>query len=136
MISRVAGSFSPRVSSLVRRLLASLTIWICLIGMVQPALACGLDCCPKRSPAPYIQQTSSAAIADDCCCARSTAASSPWVAAQPRKAPDQVASSPVSFGCAADTLIAQRPIQSASVVLTDYRGNQSLTYLRTARLRL
>jgi len=41
----------------------------------------------------------------------------------------------VSFGSAADTLIAQRPIQPASVVLTDYRGNQSLTYLRTARLR-
>jgi len=106
--------------------------------MVQPALACGLraDCCPKRFPAPYIQQTSAATIADDdCCSARSTAAPSPWVAAQPRTAPDQTASSPVSFGSAADTLIAQRPIQPASVVLTDYRGNQSLTYLRTARLR-
>jgi hypothetical protein len=107
--------------------------------MVQPAFACGLraDCCPKRSPAPYIQPKSAAAIADDdCCCARSTAAPSPWVAAQPRKAPDQTASSPASSGSAAETLIAQRPIQSASVVLTDYRGNQSLTYLRTARLRL
>jgi len=42
----------------------------------------------------------------------------------------------VSFGSAADTLSAQRPLQSASVVLTDYRGNRSLTYLHTARLRL
>lgn len=123
---------------MVRRLLAPLTLWICLLGMVQPALACALraDCCPKPSPAPYIQQTSAAAIADDdCCSARSTAASSPWVAAQPRKAPDQTASAPASFDFRDDTLLAQRPIQPASA-LTDYRGNESLTYLRTARLRL
>src|SRR5579864_3626848 len=107
--------------------------------MVQPALACGLrtDCCPERSQASYIQQTSAATIAnDDCCSARSTTASAPWVAAQPRKAPDQAASAPASFDIRVDTLIAQRPIQPASAGLTDYRGNESLTYLRTARLRL
>ncbi len=125
---------------MVRRLIASLTVWTCLFGMIQPALACapgGDYCCPKGSPAGRIDQaTVPAAIAvDDSCCAPQAIKSSPCVAAQPRKA-DQGASPPASMGAPVDLLVAQLPTRAALLLRTDYRRNESLTYLRTARLRL
>jgi len=124
----------------MRRLITSLTVWICLLGMVQPAPACApsADCCPKGSPAAGIEQaTVPAAIAlDNCCCARQASTSSPWVAAQPHKALDQGAGPPASMGASLDLLVAQLPTRAAPLLRTDYRRNESLTYLRTARLRL
>ena len=108
--------------------------------MVQPALACAPagDCCPKGSPATGVEQAPApAAIAvDNCCCARQAITSSPWVAAQPRKALDQGAGPPASLGPSVDLPAAQLPTQAAPLLRTDYRRNESLTYLRTARLRL
>src|SRR5437763_4422027 len=53
------GPFSgmgPEVALVVRRLIASLVLVACLLGIVQPALACAnsasrTDCCPAGSPA-------------------------------------------------------------------------------------
>jgi hypothetical protein len=126
---------------LVRRLITCLTVWICLLGMIQPALACAPsgDCCPKGSPAADSvgNATVPAAIAvDGCCCAHQAITTSPWVAAHPRKALDQGAGPPASIAASIDLLVAQLPTRAAPLLLTNYRRNESLTYLRTARLRL
>ncbi len=125
---------------MVRRLITSLTVWICLLGLIQPALACAspADCCPKGS-AGGIEQSSvpGANAVDGCCCVQQARASSPWVAAQPLKAPDHRASPPASPGVEFDVLVSQRAAtQAALLVRADYRSNHSLTYLQTARLRL
>jgi hypothetical protein len=119
----------------------SLTIWLCLLGMIQPALACAPvpdGCCPQGTPARGIEHATipAASATDDCCCARQVLTSSVRVAAQPRKAPDQSSSPPASPGAPAGALIAQLPNEAAPLAHADYRGNESLTYLRTARLRL
>jgi hypothetical protein len=124
---------------LVRRLISYLTLWICLLGLIQPTLGCTArtDCYPTRSPALRIEQITTPSItADDCCSARCALASSPWVVAQPRKAPDQATSPPALHGAPADVSVPRRVIHAGPPVLADYHGNESLTYLRTARLRL
>jgi hypothetical protein len=108
--------------------------------MAQLALACAPtgNCCPHGFPAGSIEQaTVPAAVAvDDCCCARQAITSSPWVAAQPRKALDQGAGPHASVAASVDLLVAQLPTHAATLLRTDYRRDESLTYLRTARLRL
>ena len=124
---------------MVRRLFTTLMLWTCLLGMVQPTLACGLgtDCCPKGSASTYVEQATLQAVADDSCCAAQPAlASSPSVVAQPRKALDRAAGSPSLLTAPAAVPASRSVPQAASLVLTDYRGDFSLTYLHTARLRL
>lgn len=124
---------------MVRRLFTTLTLWTCLLGMIQPTLACGLgtDCCPKGSASTQIEQTTLQAAADDSCCAAQPAlASSPSVVAQPRKALNWDAGSPSLLTAPIAITVARSVLHVASLVLTDYRGDFSLTYLHTARLRL
>ena len=119
---------------MLRRLFTSLMLWGCLLGMVQPTLARGpcTDCCPGCT-----DQSTVPAVADDgCCAARPALPSSPSVVAQPRKALDRAAGSPSLLAALAAVPIARPVLQIAPVALTNYRGDFSLTYLHTARLRL
>ena len=118
-----------------RRLIISMTLVACLLGIVQPALAC--DCCPKGSAPGCIEQSAAWGInSNDCCAAAATLVSSPWVTAQTRHALDQATGSPGLFAAPANVPIAQQLLHRAPVRLGGYRNNESLTYLRTARLRL
>jgi hypothetical protein len=112
---------------------------VCLLGMIQPAFACGpgTDCCPRGSASGCIEQPTVPAVsADDCCAAQPNLAASSWVVAQPRKLSDGAVASPALFGPPADVPVAQSVLQVAPLFLTDYRADASLTYLHTARLRL
>ena len=124
---------------MVRRLFITLILWTCLLGMIQPTLACGLgtDCCPKGSASTHVQQATLSAVEDaSCCTAQPALASSPLVVAQPRKALDRAAGSPSLFVAPATVPTSRSVPYVASIVLTDFRGDSSLTYLHTARLRL
>lgn len=124
---------------MVRRLITSLMLSACLLGMIQPAFACGpgTDCCAKGSASGCIEQITVPAVsADDCCAAQPTLAASSWVVAQPRKSSAQAVTSPTLFGPPADVPVAQSALRVASLFLTEYRADASLTYLHTARLRL
>jgi hypothetical protein len=112
---------------------------VCLLGMIQPAFACGpgTDCCAKGSASGCVEEpTVRAVLADDCCAAQPTLAASSCVVAQPRRSSYHAVASPALFGPPAGVPVAQSVLQVAPLFLTDYRADASLTYLRTARLRL
>ena len=114
-------------------------LWGCLLGMIQPTLACGpsTDCCPKGSASSCIEPSTVPAVAaDGCCAAQPTLASAPWVVAQPRKSLDRAAGFPSLLSAPAAVPVARPVLQIAPFVVTDYRADFSLTYLHTARLRL
>ena len=124
---------------MIRRLITTLTLWTCLLGITQPTLACGpcSDCCPRGFPSdPFGQLAGQAAAANDCCAAKPTLAALPQAVAQPRKAADQGTGSPALAGAAANIRVAHTRFRPTLPALADYRSNESLTYLRTARLRL
>lgn len=124
---------------MVRRLFTTLILSVCLLGVVQPTLACGpgTDCCPRGSASVCIEPPTVPRVsADDCCAAKPTLAASSWVVAQPRKSSDPTVASPALFGPPADVLAAQSALQVTPLFLTEYRADASLTYLHTARLRL
>jgi hypothetical protein len=124
---------------LVRRLITTLMLWACLLGVIQPTLACGpgTDCCPKGSASTCAERTTAPAVAADSCCAsRPALASYPSVVAQPRKSLDRAAGFPSLLTAPAAVPIARSVLQVAPLAHADYRGDFSLTYLHTARLRL
>jgi hypothetical protein len=128
----------------VRRLIASMVLVACLLGIVQPALAytnCAsrTDCCPAGSPAGCAEQlclASPCVEAGSCCALR--AASTPSVSAvRPRTASEHA--SGVSPAIAPPTVVPvgqHLPELRVPVVQIPDHVNQSLTYLLTARLRL
>jgi hypothetical protein len=123
----------------VRRLITTLMLWGCLLGMIQPTLGCGpgTDCCPQESISGCTQQSTVPTVAADGCCATGPAlASSAWVVAQPRKSLDRAAGCPSLLSAPAAVPVSRSVLQAAPLALTDYRGDFSLTYLHTARLRL
>jgi hypothetical protein len=126
----------------VRRFLTSLLLWTCLLGIVQPGFACAsqTDCCQSGSTGGCGGQPDPAAsgVGTDNCCAIQTNAPP---AASIRARPDQPQLHSSGAPVAADFTRVELP--------TDPRGwtplrraightvfDQSLTYLRTARLRL
>jgi len=121
----------------VRRLIASMVLVACLLGIVQPALAytnCAsrTDCCPAGSPAGCAEQM---CLASPCVQAD---ASMPSVSAvRPRTAPEHA--SRVSPAIAPPTVapIGQHlpELRMPAAEIPDHI-NRSLTYLLTARLRL
>lgn len=122
---------------MVRRLIASMVLVACLLGIVQPALAytnCAsrTDCCPAGSPAGCAEQM---CLASPCVQAD---ASMPSVSAvRPRTAPEHA--SGVSPAIAPPTVapIGQHlpELRMPAAEIPDHI-NRSLTYLLTARLRL
>src|SRR5438067_12398541 len=111
---------------MVRRLITTLMLWGCLLGMIQPTLGCGpgTDCCPKGSASSCIEPSTVPAVAaDGCCAAQPTLASAPWVVAQPRKSLDRAAGFPSLLSETADVPVARPVLQFAHFVLTDYRAD-------------
>src|SRR2546430_11332796 len=98
------GPFSgmgPEVALVVRRLIASLVLVACLLGIVQPALACAnsasrTDCCPAGLPAGAGEQMrpASASIEAYGCCALRAAISPSVAAVRARTAQGHASGSP------------------------------------------
>ena len=122
---------------MVRRLIASMVLVACLLGIVQPALAytnCAsrTDCCPAGSPAGCAEQM---CLASPCVQAD---ASTPSVSAvRPRTAPEYASGvSPAIALPTAAPIWQHLPEVRMRVAQIPDHVNQSLTYLLTARLRL
>ena len=129
---------------MVRRLFASSVVLACLLGILQPAVACAAacashtDCCPGGSLAgsgEQLHQPSPSVQASRCCELRPAIATS--VSAIGGRT-DQGHASGSSAAIALPALIpVGRPPQElrAPAQIPDH-FDESLTYLRTARLRL
>ena len=128
---------------MVRRLIASMVVLACLLGILKPAIACAdcvsrTDCCPAGSSADcgaQMRGTSPCAQASSCCALR--AAISPSVSALGIRATQGHASGPSAIALPVTVRVGQYPreLQTPTAQIPD-PINESLTYLRTARLRL
>src|SRR5579862_637950 len=124
------------------RLSAILAVWLSLLGVAMPALACSAGvaeaCCPVGKSLPCgngigLQATAPFSV---CCSAGPTSASA--LAVKPNRDVDSslkftTATLPAVSNSTADTTAAQ---QVFSYSLPGQRADASLTYLRTGRLRL
>lgn len=129
---------------MVRRLMASMVLVACLLGIVQPTLAytnCAsrTDCCPAGSPTGCAEQLclASPCVQPGSCCAE-RATSTPSVSAvRPRTAQAHGSGPSPANALPPGLPVGQHPrelrTQPAQIPA---HVNQSLTYLRTARLRL
>jgi hypothetical protein len=133
----------PEVAVVFRRLIASMALLACLLGIVQPAIACAnctsrTDCCPFGSPAGCSEQmhlASHCAQASNCCALSAAIAPS----ASPIGSRTSHGDSTGSFATALPAVVRvgqQLAELRALQALTPDPINESLTYLRTARLRL
>ena len=121
----------------VRRLIASIVLVACLLGIVQPAFACvsPASCClsecdGQRSPA-------SGWVGTDACCAIGDAVvASVSLAPQSRQTIDVAGSSPAFIVLPADLQLVPPRETTVPRLATGAATDQSLTYLLTARLRL
>jgi hypothetical protein len=121
----------------VRRLIASIVLVACLLGIVQPAFACVSppDCCLSDC-AGRMPPGSGWVGRDDCCAIRAAVAAWVSLAPQSRQPLDVAGGSPAFIALAADL----QPVPPRETPVprpaTGAATDQSLTYLRTARLRL
>jgi hypothetical protein len=130
----------------MRRLTAILVIWLSLLGVAMPVLACsmgaaGQGCCPAgtQSPCGAGSESQWNPTVDLCCSAGLISANAPSV--EPNRniqsplhpgTPDQFV---VGGGTTADTgSAAAQSLVSSSI--PSKRADAALTYLRTRRLRL
>jgi hypothetical protein len=135
----------PEVALVIRRLFGSLVVLACLLGILQPAIACvaacaaDKDCCPAGSLAgsgEQVHQLSLSAQLSSCCELRLAIATS--VSAIGGRT-EQGHGSGSSAAIALPTAIrVGRPPQElrAPAAQIPHPFDESLTYLRTARLRL
>ena len=147
-LSATRGSLcsgKPEMASVLRQLTAVLLVWVSLLGTTTAALACDTpkaDCCPPNSRTPCNDpRPSFQLIAPATCCAVAPVQSRNLAVESERSARerDQSSGSPdlvaiaawVALGPEASTnSIADPPAAAAP------RTDGTLTYLRTARLRL
>ena len=129
---------------MVRRLIASMVLVACFLGIVQPALAyanCAsrTDCCPAGSPVGCAEQmglASPCVQADSCCALR--AASTPSVSAvRPRTAQGHTSGPSPAIVLPTVVPVGRHlpELRMPAAQIPDH-VNESLTYLLTARLRL
>ena len=130
---------------MVRRLFASWVVLGCLLGILQPAIACAaacasaMDCCPARSPpgsGEQLHQPSLSAQANSCCELRPAVTTS---ASAIGTRSDQGHPSESSAAVALPVVVRLgRPPQELRTPAAQIPNhlNESLTYLHTARLRL
>ena len=123
---------------MVRRLAAAFMLLACLLGAVQPVFACvsHSDCCPSRCT----DQVSLGSIwveSSACCAVQAPVGTSLSIASHSRQAPNVAVGSPALVTLADDPLrlVPALEIRAAQAATTS-RPDLSLTYLRTARLRL
>lgn len=121
---------------MVRRLTVSLMLLTCLLGMIQPALACvaPTDCCSTGCGRPMHPGAGWVETSD--CCATAAVVSSVSITAQARHALDPASGSPAVTAGPADLQLARYPNVLARLPATQSPVDQSHIYLRTARLRL
>jgi len=129
---------------LVRRLIASLVLVACLLGIVQPALACAnsasrTDCCPAGSPAGAGEQTCRASPSIEAyrCCALGVTVTSSVSAVRTRTAQGHASASAAVVAPPTAVALGQHiPALRTPAARVPDHVDESLTYLRTARLRL
>ena len=134
----------PEVALMVRRLIASLVLVACLLGIVQPALACAdgasrTDCCPAGSPAGAGEQTCRASPSIEAyrCCALGVTATSSVSAVRTRTAQGHASASAAVVAPPTAVALGQHiPALRTPAARVPDHVDESLTYLRTARLRL
>jgi len=144
--SSVYRAGSQRAEQVMRRLTAILAIWLSLLGVAMPVLACsmgaaGQGCCPAgtQSPCGAGRESQWNPTVDLCCSAGPTSANA--TSAEPSRniqsllhpgTPDQFV---VGGGTTANTASAAAQSLFPSWIPSK-RADASLTYLRTGRLRL
>jgi hypothetical protein len=135
-----------RAERVMRRLTAILAIWLSLVGVAMPALACsmGVDaagCCPVRthSPCGGSGELQSNATAAPCCSAVPASTAGPAVEPSCSNqsslhpgTPDQF----VGSGCTAINPVSAAAHRIFPTSIPTHRADAALTYLRTGRLRL
>lgn len=135
----------PEVVVVVRRLFRALVVLACLLGILEPSIACAAacttswDCCPVASPAdgnPQLHQAARAVHATSCCEASPVFSSS--VAAVDARS-DQGHAGGSSAATPLSILIrVARPPQELTTAAARVPAHfdESEAYLSTARLRL
>jgi hypothetical protein len=129
----------------VRRLFSSLVVLACLLGVLEPSIACAAacntssDCCPIGSPAngsPQLHQPALAVQAIGCC--EANPAPSISVAAIDARSDQGHACGPSAATAPSILIRVERPPQelTAAAAQIPARFDESETYLSTARLRL
>ena len=130
---------------MIRRWASLLVIWASLLGVAAPTIACAIktqDCCPVGSPSPCQEADSSGVgvLASITCCSATPAANSLAIADSVRvRLKIHVPSSPdpvVSTAWVPSIHLTALARGSPPPLLISFRENDSLTYLRTARLRI
>jgi hypothetical protein len=126
-----------------RRLIASLVVVACLLGIVQPALACAngasrTDCCPAGSAGAGDQnRPASPSLEAYSCCALPAAVTPSVSAVRTRTTHAHASGSTAMVDLPTRDLVDQHlSALQTSRALIPYYANESQTYLRTARLRL
>jgi len=131
----------PEVALVFRRLIASIVVLACLLGTLQPAIACAnstsrTDCCPAGSPADTGRQAAPCAQASSCCALNPAIASSvSAIGVRTFQDHGSVPSAAIALPITVRVGQYLRELQTSAAQTPD-PINESLTYLRTARLRL
>jgi hypothetical protein len=136
-----------RAERVMRRLTAILAIWLSLLGVAMPVLACSMGvaadgCCPVRTQSPCggSRESQWNATVALCCSAGPTSASGPSI--EPSRSthvplhsgtPDQLLVS--GWTTTNPASVAGQRIFTCSSIPT-HRADAALTYLHTGRLRL
>ena len=130
----------------MRRLTAILAIWLSLVAVPMPVLACsmgvaGAGCCPVRTQIPCGGSGESQwnATVTLCCSAGPTSASGPSV--EPRRSAQAPFHPATPDQLVVSGWITTHPINAAAQLIfaastASHRADAALTYLRTGRLRL
>jgi hypothetical protein len=126
-----------------RRLIASLVVLACLLGIVQPAIACATcvsqtDCCPAGSPSGWNETGHQAAPCTEASggCALSTIVAPSVLAIKARSPQGHVSAFPAAIALPTMVGLGRQPEPGTLAARIPDPVNESLTYLRTARLRL
>lgn len=144
--SSVYTAEAQRTERVMRRLTAILAIWLSLLGVAMPVLACSMgvaadSCCPVRTQSPCGGSGESQwnATVTVCCSAGPTFASGPSVE------PSRSTQAPLHPGTPDQLVVSgwttTNPVSSAAQrifasSIPAHRADAALTYLRTGRLRL
>jgi hypothetical protein len=109
----------------------------CLLGIVEPALACvsPSDCCSSGCNG-QPQPGSGGVRLEECCGLQATLGASLSIAPQTGQALNVAGGSPAFIALAGPVLLVPTREKLTAQAATTFRSDQSLTYLRTARLRL
>jgi len=126
------------------RLIAALVVVASLLGIAQPAIACAncvpqTDCCPTGSPSgsSELGQPSASRTQAISCCALSTTTAPSVLAVKARTPQAHVSASSAAIALLTMVGLGQQPAEPRTLAarIPDH-VDESLTYLRTARLRL